>query len=42
MPESEKWESYRAEYERHAAGGRERAARAKRSADGTFMPNGGE
>src|SRR5216684_1740213 len=29
MPESEKWEAYREEYERHAAGGRARAARAQ-------------
>lgn len=36
MPESQKWEAYREEYERHAAGGRARAACALRYADGTF------
>ncbi len=38
MPESEKIESYRQEYERHAAGGRARATRARRASDGTFLP----
>jgi hypothetical protein len=38
MPESEKWEAYREEYECHAAGGRARAARAERYPNGTFAP----
>ncbi len=37
MPESEKLEFYREEYERHAAGGRGRAANAKRNVFGHFM-----
>ncbi len=36
MPESEKLEAYRLEYERYAAGGRARAMRASRHNDGTF------
>jgi hypothetical protein len=38
MPESEKTEAYRAEYERYAAGGRARARSARRYRDGTFAP----
>ena len=38
MPESMKWESYREENERHAVGGRARAAIAARAANGTFLP----
>jgi len=38
MPESEKQEVYRIEYERYAAGGRARAAQAGRAPDGTFLP----
>jgi hypothetical protein len=37
MPESEKWEAYRREYERYANGGRARAASAQRGSDGTFL-----
>jgi len=37
MPESEKQKVYREEYERYAAGGRERAAHATRAADGRFI-----
>lgn len=37
MPEEEKIEAYREEYERHAAGGRSRASRAPRALDGTFL-----
>jgi hypothetical protein len=36
MPESERLEAYREEYERYAVGGRTRAARALRNSDGTF------
>jgi hypothetical protein len=39
MPESEKEAAYLMEYERYAAGGRARAARATRATDGTFLPN---
>ncbi len=38
MPESEKFEAYRAEHERYAAGGRARARNARRALDGTFLP----
>lgn len=38
MPESEKSEAYREEYERFAAGGRARASQARRASDGTFLP----
>jgi hypothetical protein len=38
MPESEKFEAYREEYERFATGGRVRAASARRNANGTFAP----
>jgi len=38
MPESAKIEAQIAEYDRYAAGGRARAARAARSSDGTFLP----
>lgn len=38
VPESEKLEAYRLEYERYASGGRARAASAYRLADGTFGP----
>jgi hypothetical protein len=38
MPESEKIEAYRAEWERYAKGGRSRAAYARRAPDGTFLP----
>jgi hypothetical protein len=37
MPESEKLELYRCEYERYAAGGRARTANARRALDGTFL-----
>jgi len=37
MPESEKQEAYRDEYERYAAGGRARATRARRAPNGTFI-----
>jgi hypothetical protein len=37
MPDTEKSEGYRKEYERDAAGGRARAASALRAADGTFV-----
>jgi hypothetical protein len=37
MPESEKEAAYLPEYERYAADGRARAARARRSPDGTFL-----
>jgi hypothetical protein len=37
MPESGKYEAYRQEHERFAAGGRARAANAKRAADETFL-----
>jgi hypothetical protein len=37
MPESEKIEAYRVEYERFASGGRVRAAKALRARDGTFL-----
>jgi hypothetical protein len=37
MPEVEKLEVYRQEYERHAAGGRARAATARRSQDGKLV-----
>lgn len=36
MPESEKHEFYRVEYERYASGGRARSASALRNPDGTF------
>ena len=39
MPESEKHEAHRLEYERFAAGGRARVANALRNADGTFVGN---
>jgi hypothetical protein len=41
MPESEKLAARLEEYERHAAGGRARAAAAPRSSDGTFLPGSG-
>jgi hypothetical protein len=37
MPESEKFEAYRLDYERYAGGGRARALNAKRARDGTFL-----
>jgi len=36
VPESEKYQAYREEYERYAIGGRARAASARRNRDGTF------
>jgi hypothetical protein len=39
MPESERFEAYREERERHAVGGRARAKRAARYVDGTFAPD---
>jgi hypothetical protein len=39
MPESEKLEAGRMEYERNAAGGRARATSARREQDGTFLAN---
>ena len=38
MPESEKLEVFRLEYERYAAGGRARARSAHRDQNGTFLP----
>ena len=38
MPESEKYEARRQEYERYAAGGRARAASVLRAKDGAFLP----
>lgn len=38
MPESEKLEAYRIDYERYAAGGYARANSAQRADDGTFLP----
>jgi hypothetical protein len=38
MPESERCEARRQEYERYAAGGRARAASALRAKDGAFLP----
>ena len=38
VPESEKMEAYRTEWERYAKGGRSRAACARRAPDGTFLP----
>jgi hypothetical protein len=38
MPESEKLEAYREDYERSAAGGRARVAGANRGLDGRFLP----
>lgn len=40
MPEWEKDEAYRAEYDRYARGGRARAASARRASDGTFQSRG--
>jgi len=40
MPESEKERAYFEEYERYAAGGRARAAKARRAPDGTFRGEG--
>jgi hypothetical protein len=37
MPESQKLEAHRLEYERYARGGRSRASGARRAADGTFL-----
>ncbi|MGD0073219.1 MAG: hypothetical protein ABSD31_02630 [Candidatus Binataceae bacterium] len=37
MPESERHDAYRQEYERYAAVGRARAAGARRATDGTFL-----
>jgi hypothetical protein len=37
MAESEKESAYFEEYERHAVGGRARAAKAHRAPDGTFV-----
>ena len=37
MPESEKFEAYRVEYERFASGGRARAQSAERGSDGRFL-----
>ena len=37
MPESEKWDAYRDEYDRHAAGGRARAAIASRDTPRRFQ-----
>jgi hypothetical protein len=39
MPEAQKFEAYRQEYERHAASGRIRAANAVRNHDGKFLAN---
>jgi hypothetical protein len=40
MPESEKFEADRLEYERDATGGRARAEKARRAPDGTFIAEG--
>jgi hypothetical protein len=37
MPDSEKYEAYREEYERYARGGKARANPALRARDGTFI-----
>jgi hypothetical protein len=39
MPESEKLEACREEYQPYAAGGRARAVTAERACDGTFLPD---
>jgi len=37
IPESERFEAYREEYERYVASGRARAATPERACDGTFL-----